>query len=623
MKKRKVFNSVIVFTLALMLSFTTFVPVHASAKSQSISTKFSSCTIYKGTSASIKASAKTKITYKSSNTKVAKVTSTGTIKALKAGKAMITVRAAKSSKYKAASKTITVTVLKKSAPLISTLSISQAGKVRFATKQNKRITSITYRYATSKKGLSSAKAKTVKANVVDVTKTLKKGKTYYFSVRAVVKDSLGRTYKTATATESVYTSPVRKYIRGKWLKEYSKPSASSTSKFYLSYMDKITYMGIQKSYVSGGSKYCWIKYKYSGIRGKTGIYYSRVKRSELNYYLTDKMSQHFANQDYLEDEYCQQNKYVSAVVKRALEIYNMPNVYAQRCTGMRKDKGTDKKLFTHKPKIVSYDHLYQSNEGKGCKNCQKHGIKVGTAIFDCSGFTGYVLNNTLQKQGIMGYRVATSVLRMGKGQSKSADYSKDYPVFNEGFESEFVPEVVYTYEDRSKEIDYEQLKPGDFLFFDYNGEPSSFTDNRDIHHTGIYLGYGEFIHCTWGGVGGVMISKLDRVITPDFAKAIRYIPTDDQIEDVENEERYATLKEGAKVYSYDGFRTVNYENPDYTIYTAKSDITVRVKYVSNYYRHWFGAIDEEEYGDETKYDPGKAASYDGAYIWNCQYLCSV
>ena len=56
--------------------------------------------------------AKTKVTYSSSNKKVATVNSKGKITAVKKGTCYITVKAAKSSNYKAASKKIKVTVKK-------------------------------------------------------------------------------------------------------------------------------------------------------------------------------------------------------------------------------------------------------------------------------------------------------------------------------------------------------------------------------------------------------------------------------------------------------------------------------------------------------------------------------
>ena len=59
---------------------------------------------------SLGAKAKTKLTYKSSNTKVATVSSTGRVTLKGPGKATITITAAATSQYNAATKKITITV---------------------------------------------------------------------------------------------------------------------------------------------------------------------------------------------------------------------------------------------------------------------------------------------------------------------------------------------------------------------------------------------------------------------------------------------------------------------------------------------------------------------------------
>lgn len=80
----------------------------STGKKQTI--KASNLVISDGKTKTIKAAAKTKLTYRSSDSSIAKVTSKGVVKGLKPGKAVITIRASASKKYASAKKTITVTV---------------------------------------------------------------------------------------------------------------------------------------------------------------------------------------------------------------------------------------------------------------------------------------------------------------------------------------------------------------------------------------------------------------------------------------------------------------------------------------------------------------------------------
>lgn len=83
------------------------------AKEQTISTSKESYEIEIGSTASLKAKAKTKLSYKSTNSGVAAVDGSGNVTAVSAGTAKIKITAKKSSKYKKAERTVTVTVVKK------------------------------------------------------------------------------------------------------------------------------------------------------------------------------------------------------------------------------------------------------------------------------------------------------------------------------------------------------------------------------------------------------------------------------------------------------------------------------------------------------------------------------
>ncbi len=83
-------------------------------KDQSVTTSREEYSVTAGKTISLGAKAKTSLRYKSSKPSVAKVNSKGKVTAIEGGKAVITITAVKTSKYKKASKRVTVTVLKKS-----------------------------------------------------------------------------------------------------------------------------------------------------------------------------------------------------------------------------------------------------------------------------------------------------------------------------------------------------------------------------------------------------------------------------------------------------------------------------------------------------------------------------
>ena len=91
---------------------------------------------------------------------------------------------------------------------------------------------------------------------------------------------------------------------------------------------------------------------------------------------------------------------------------------------------------------------------------------MGPDTFDCSGFVCYcykkIENIELQRSAY------------------SQGYDKTYP----------------------KIVKIEELKPGDVVFFNTNNSDGDLSD-----HSGLYLGNGEFIHCS-SGKGKVIISTL-------------------------------------------------------------------------------------------------------------------
>ena len=122
MLKKKITKGIAVVTLSLGLVFSgtsatvapigTTVTVEAASKNMSV--KASNKNVYVGSSAklNVKATKGAKLSYKTSNKKIATINNKGTIKGRKAGTAKITITA-KKSKYKTVKKTITVKVVKR------------------------------------------------------------------------------------------------------------------------------------------------------------------------------------------------------------------------------------------------------------------------------------------------------------------------------------------------------------------------------------------------------------------------------------------------------------------------------------------------------------------------------
>ena len=129
---------------------------------QTLSASISASSILVGGTAQITASAKTGMSYSSSDTKVAAVSASGVVTAKAVGTATITVTAKASKNYNEASKNVTVTVTEKSVPVTKKLS---ACKVTLAK------TSYTY----------DGKAKKPAVTVKDGSTTLTNGKDYEVS----------------------------------------------------------------------------------------------------------------------------------------------------------------------------------------------------------------------------------------------------------------------------------------------------------------------------------------------------------------------------------------------------------------------------------------------------------
>lgn len=124
-----------------------------------------------------------KLTYSTSNSKVATVSSSGTVSLKGPGKATITVKAAATDDYKAATKTISITVT----PKKQSVTVSKKKKRQLTIKWKKGSKASGYQvvYASNK---SFTKNVTIVGKSVSKTsltlKKLKKGRTYYVKVRS-------------------------------------------------------------------------------------------------------------------------------------------------------------------------------------------------------------------------------------------------------------------------------------------------------------------------------------------------------------------------------------------------------------------------------------------------------
>lgn len=134
---------------------------------------------------SLGAKAKTKLSYTSSNTKVATVSSTGKVTLKGPGKATITITAAATTNYNAASKSITITVKPKKATLKKAKSMKKR-TLKVMWKRDTKATGYHVVIAQNKKFKKGKKTALIKKNKTTsrTFKKLKSRKNYYYKVRA-------------------------------------------------------------------------------------------------------------------------------------------------------------------------------------------------------------------------------------------------------------------------------------------------------------------------------------------------------------------------------------------------------------------------------------------------------
>ena len=138
------------------------------------------------TSKAFKLNAKTngngKLTYTTSNKSVATVDTNGKVTVKAPGVAKITVKAAATTDYKAASKTITVTVTPKKQSISLVNKIKKQLTIKW--KKNNKVSGYEVVYSANKKFTGKKTVRKAKTTTSYKIKGLKKGKTYYAKVRS-------------------------------------------------------------------------------------------------------------------------------------------------------------------------------------------------------------------------------------------------------------------------------------------------------------------------------------------------------------------------------------------------------------------------------------------------------
>lgn len=145
----------------------------------------------------LNAKAKGKLSYSSSNKNICTVTKKGKVTVWGVGKATITIKAAATGQYKAATKKVTITVLRPAPPLKSAVNIKGKkmkvkwdARVAYMGDKNYQI-----QYATNSKFTKNKKTVNAKTSVDSKTiGKLKKNKTYWVRMRVKVKGEDGKTY---------------------------------------------------------------------------------------------------------------------------------------------------------------------------------------------------------------------------------------------------------------------------------------------------------------------------------------------------------------------------------------------------------------------------------------------
>lgn len=161
--------------------------------------------VYGNKDFSMKAKAKTSLSYKSSNKKVVQVNKKGNVEIQGCGKATITITAKGTGNYKSATKKVTVTVVPKKTTIVSATGKEKAIIVKWK-KQTKKTTGYQIQYAQNK-NFKNAKVVSIKKNTTTgkTITNLKSKKTYYVRIRTYTKVNGKNYYSTWSEVKKVKT----------------------------------------------------------------------------------------------------------------------------------------------------------------------------------------------------------------------------------------------------------------------------------------------------------------------------------------------------------------------------------------------------------------------------------
>ena len=136
----------------------------------------------------------------------------------------------------------------------------------------------------------------------------------------------------------------------------------------------------------------------------------------------------------------------------------------------------------------------------------------GAHGFDCSGFASYVLNGAVQ-QDVPVFELSANLQTL----------RTEKVIYNKGIDEEFAVQDIWSKKDGSA-FSESKLQAGDLLFFNL-AEEGKTDASSDCNHVGIYLGNGEFIHCThtWDRV---IIMPLKGIYTEGLVAVRRCVPDD-------------------------------------------------------------------------------------------------
>ena len=124
-------------------------------------------------------------------------------------------------------------------------------------------------------------------------------------------------------------------------------------------------------------------------------------------------------------------------------------------------------------------------------------LATGKYAFDCSGFAKYVID-TVMSRYVPCFFLTTNI----------TDLYCYGTLYNKGFNNQF----------DAIDVPLEDIRPGDVVFFKLNE-----NDPKIVTHCGIYMGNGEYIHCT-DATDGVFIAPLNEIRREKIVGVKRYYP---------------------------------------------------------------------------------------------------